>query len=180
VLLLVCGSTTGSACLTIYRHFLVLLLCIFLRYPYIVTYRGGGTLQLPWRSLQTYSSPATPSVGPITARCWQISWHMRWSFHVAAPAVWNALPSHHPLVVDSLELVQNPSYHTGLRTPLNFCWRAYYLTFTFVLTARLKSLDQLQRKRRRARQQRTMGLRWMWLSHYFAAFFVCLWSLICL
>ena len=42
--------------------------------------------------------------------------------------------THHPLVVDSLELswVENPSLHTGLQTDTseNFCWKAYRFTFT--------------------------------------------------
>ena len=45
----------------------------------------------------------------------------RWSFHVAAPAVWNVLHhifAHYPSVVDSSGLVENPSLHTGLQTPL--------------------------------------------------------------
>jgi len=42
--------------------------------------------------------------------------------------------THHPLVVDSLELswVENPSLHTGLWTDTseNICWKAYRFTFT--------------------------------------------------
>jgi len=48
----------------------------------------------------------------------------RRSFHVAAPAVWNALPSH--LRSSSISRgqfrlgswIENPSLHTGIRTPL--------------------------------------------------------------
>jgi len=56
----------------------------------------------------------------------------RRSFDVAAPAVWNALPSqlrYHPLVVDNLELGWKPiSSHKPMDTSENFCWRVYYFT----------------------------------------------------
>ena len=55
----------------------------------------------------------------------------RRSFHVAAPAVWNAFPSHHPLVVDSLELgwkLISSHRPTDTDTSENFRWRVYCFT----------------------------------------------------
>ena len=59
----------------------------------------------------------------------------RRSFRFAAPAVWNALPSQlrssSIIVVDSLELGLKPiSSHRRTDTSGNFCWKAYYFTFT--------------------------------------------------
>jgi len=57
----------------------------------------------------------------------------RRSFHVAAPTVWNALRSH--LRSSSISRGQ---FRAGLKTHIftqasgNFCWRAYYFTFTLL------------------------------------------------
>ena len=60
------------------------------------------------------------------------------SFHVAAPVVWNSLPTQ--LRSTSVSREQYPSLHTGRRIPLRtFCLRVYTtvtltLTFPFSLT----------------------------------------------
>ena len=59
------------------------------------------------------------------------------SFHVAAPVVWNSLPTHLCSTSVSCEQfrdIEDPSLHTGLRLPLRtFCLRAYTtLTLTFM------------------------------------------------
>jgi len=54
----------------------------------------------------------------------------RLSFHVAATAIWNALPPqlrYHPLAVDSLELGSKPiSSHSPIDSSENFCFTFYH------------------------------------------------------
>ena len=74
--------------------------------------------------------PVPVSGKELYVSCWR-------SFHVAAPAVWNALPSQLrsssvSTVVDSLELGWKPiSSHRPVDTSENLRWRAYYFTFTW-------------------------------------------------